>query len=181
MFNLNHQKMKKLVLTLAIVFAGIMSANAQGLWIGGGVGAQVEKGFTAVELAPEVGYMINDQFTVALGADYTLLHTSYGNASALFLEPYLRYVGGTIGKKFSLFVDLCGDFGLVDADGFAVLLRPGIAWQATDNFTAAFRLGYVGYDHGFLENMSAGGISSDNGFVMNCDLAAPQIRLYYNF
>ena len=173
--------MKKLVLTLAIVFAGVMSMNAQGLWIGGGAGAQVQKGFTMIDLAPELGYVINDQFQVALGADYTFAHTSYGSANILYLEPYVRYVGGTIGKKFSLFVDLCGDFGLIDAEGFAVLLRPGIAWQATDNFTAAFRLGYVGFDHGLLEYTGSPAFYSDNGFVMNCDLAAPQIRLYYNF
>lgn len=169
--------MKKLVLTLAIVFAGVMSMNAQGLWIGGGAGAKVEKGFTMFEVAPEIGYVINDQFQVALGADYTFAHAG-ANVNILYLEPYVRYVGGTIGKKFSLFVDLCGDFGLIDGGGYAVLLRPGVAWQATDNFTAAFRLGYAGYDHGFVDGTA---FRSDNGFVMNCDLAAPQIRLYYNF
>lgn len=171
--------MKKLVLVLAFAFAGIMSANAQ-VWIGGGLGAQVEKGFTAVELAPEVGYVINDQFQLALGADYAFLKTNIGSANVLYLEPYVRYVGGTIGKKFSLFADLCGDFGLIDADGYAVLLRPGIAWQATEKFTAAFRFGYIGYDHGLIQQTGGNGYYSNNGFVMACDLAAPQIRIYYN-
>lgn len=166
--------MKKLVLVLAIVFAGLTSANAQ-VWIGGGVGAQAEKGAFAIELAPEVGYVINNQWQLALGADYTFMNVSgFGSYNELYLEPYVRYVGGTIGKKFSLFVDLCGDFGVVNGTGYAVMLRPGIAWQATEKFTAAFRFGFAGYDHDFKG-------SGNNGFVMNCDLAAPQIRLYYNF
>lgn len=169
--------MKKLVLVLAIVFAGLTSANAQ-VWIGGGVGAQIQKGLTAIEIAPEIGYVINNQWQIALGADYAFA-SAYGTANLLYLEPYVRYVGGTIGKKFSLFVDLTGDFNLLDAGkGYGIFLRPGIAWQATDKFTAAFRLGYLGYDHGFNPG---GSFNSNNGFVMNCDLAAPQIRLYYNF
>lgn len=164
--------MKKLVLTLAIVFAGIMSANAQ-VWIGGGVGARAEKGYTEFTISPELGYSINDQWQIALGANYGLATAGGVTVNELYLEPYVRYVGGTIGKKFSLFVDLTGDFELLDAGkGFAVMLRPGIAWQATDQFTAAFRLGMAGYDHGFY---------GTNGFLMDCALVAPEIRLYYNF
>lgn len=163
--------MKKLVLVLAIVFAGVMTANAQ-VWIGGGLNAQIEKGYTAFEIAPEVGYCINNQWQVALGADYALVSAG-GTANALYLEPYVRYVGGTIGHKFSLFVDLTGDFALLDApSAYGVFLRPGIAWQATDKFTAAFRLGFLGYDHHFY---------GADGFLMNMDLSAPSIRIYYNF
>jgi len=162
--------MKKLVLTLAIVFAGIMSANAQ-VWIGGGLGAEINDAVKRVNVAPEIGYNINNQWTIALGADYTFNKVT-GTTNKLFLEPYVRYVGGTIGKKFSLFCDLTGDFGLVDAGGYAVMLRPGIAWAATEQFTAAFRLGKIGYDHG---------IYGTNGFLMDCYLVAPEIRLYYSF
>ncbi len=165
--------MKKLVLTLAIVFAGIMSANAQ-VWVGGGIGADVQKGYTNISVTPEIGYMISPKFTLALGAEYSFTNVKgLGSANELYLEPYFRYVGGTIGHKFSLFVDLCGDFGLVDGTGYAVMLRPGIAWQATEKFTAAFRFGFAGYDHDFKG-------SGNDGFIMNCDLAAPQIRIYYN-
>ena len=162
--------MKKLFITLAIVFAGIMSANAQ-VWIGGGLGAEINDNVKKVNIAPELGYNINNQWTVALGADYTFDKDTHA-PNKLFLEPYVRYVGGTIGKKFSLFCDLTGDFGLIDADGYAVMLRPGIAWAATEQFTAAFRLGKIGYDHG---------IYGTQGFLMDCYLVAPEIRLYYSF
>ncbi len=172
--------MKKLFLTLVIAFAGIFTANAQ-VWIGGGLDANIQKNQTSFSLAPEIGYAIDNNWQVALGAAYgfsqykaeVLGETITNNTNALVLEPYVRYVATTIGNKFSLFFDLTGDFGLIDASGWAATLRPGIAWMATDHWTAAFRFGFAGYDHGLY--------GTDNGFFMNCDLAAPQIRLYYNF
>ena len=171
--------MKKLFLVLALAFAGIFTANAQ-VWVGGGLGASIQKNHTSLSLAPEVGYAINNQWQVALGTGYgfnqtkvdVLGETVTNNTNTLALQPYVRYVATTIGK-FSLFFDLCGDFGLLDdAREYAVTLQPGIAWMATDHWTAAFRFGKVGYDHNFY---------GTDGFLMNCDLAAPQIRLYYNF
>ena len=164
--------MKKLFLVLAFAFVGIFTANAQ-VWIGGGLGAQINKDNTHLTVSPEIGYAFNNHWQLALGAGYTFDKSDFGKANVLSLEPYVRYVATTIGDKFSLFFDLTGDFGLLDASGWATTLRPGIAWMATEHWTAAFRFGFAGYDHGFY--------GADNGFFMNCDLAAPQIRLYYNF
>ena len=164
--------MKKLFLVLALAFAGIFTANAQ-VWVGGGLGAQIEKTHTSLTLAPEVGYAFNNHWQLALGAGYTFNKTDGApTTNQLSLEPYVRYVATTIGDKFSLFFDLTGDFGMIDASGWATTLRPGIAWMATEHWTAAFRFGFLGYDHGFY---------GADGFYLNCDLAAPQIRLYYNF
>ena len=171
--------MKKLFLVLALAFAGIFTANAQ-VWVGGGLGASVQKNYTHFSIAPEIGYAINNQWQVALGAGYGFTQTKTDvlgetvthNTNTLALQPYVRYVATSVGK-FSLFFDLCGDFGLLDdARDYAVTIQPGIAWMATDHWTAAFRFGKVGYDHNFY---------GTDGFLMNCDLAAPQIRLYYNF
>ena len=171
--------MKKLFLVLALAFAGIFTANAQ-VWVGGGLGASVQKNYTHFSIAPEIGYAINNQWQVALGAGYGFTQTKTDvlgetvthNTNTLALQPYVRYVATSVGK-FSLFFDLCGDFGLLDdARDYAVTIQPGIAWMATDHWTAAFRFGKVGYDHNFY---------GTDGFLLNCDLAAPQIRLYYNF
>ena len=168
--------MKKLFLVLALAFAGIFTANAQ-VWVGGGLDASIYKNHTDFSIAPEVGYAINNNWQVALGASYNfyqdkVLGETFSN-NTMTLQPYVRYVATTIGNKFSLFFDLTGDFGLIDASGWAATLRPGIAWMATDHWTAAFRFGFAGYDHGYY--------GADNGFFLNCDLAAPSIRLYYNF
>lgn len=168
--------MKKAFLVLAIVFASVVSANAQ-WWVGGGLGADIQKNSTGFSLSPEVGYMIPDSpFTVALGVGYAFDKVKgLGSTNALTLQPYFRYVPCTIGEKFSLFLDLTGDFGLFGGpkkDAWAVMVQPGIAWMATDKWTAAFRLGKIGYDHNFY---------STDGFLTNFDLSSPSIRIYYNF
>ena len=169
--------MKKLALVLAIVFAGFMSANAQ-VWVGlNDITAKVEKSHTAFSFAPEIGYNINNQWTVALGVNYGYDKTDIvGSVASVYnnltLQPYLRYVGGTIGKKFSLFADLCGDFGLLDNKGaYAVTIQPGIAWAATDKFTAAFRFCKIGYDHH---------IYGTDGFLLKGALACPSFGIYYS-
>ncbi len=167
--------MKKLVLVLAIVFAGVMSANAQ-VWVGlNNIGAQIEKNHTAFSFAPEIGYGINDQWTIALGVNYEYDKMEIsGTGSTLFLQPYVRYSGGTIGHKFFVFVDLCGDLGLIDAKNhYAVTLQPGIAWKPCDNgkFTAAFRFCKIGYDHN---------IYGTDGFLLQGALACPRIGIYYD-
>ncbi|MBR0178797.1 MAG: hypothetical protein IJQ11_15385 [Bacteroidales bacterium] len=169
--------MKKLFLILALAFAGIFTANAQ-TWIGGGVGAKIYQDYTHFSISPEFGYNINNHWTIALGASYGFtqdknLLGEKVTTNELSLEPYVRYIGGTIGHKFSLFLDLTGDFGLIDKSGYAVSLRPGIAWAATEKFTAAFRFGFAGYDHGFY--------GPNNGFFLNCETVAPEIRFYYSF
>ena len=170
--------MKKLFLVLVLAFAGIFTVNAQ-TWIGGGVGAKIYDDYTQFSISPEFGYNINNHWTVALGASYRFTQDKTPilgetiTTNELSLEPYVRYIGGTIGKKFSLFMDLTGDFGLIDATGYAVSLRPGVAWAATEKFTAAFRFGFAGYDHGFY--------GPNNGFFLNCETVAPEIRFYYSF
>ena len=166
--------MKKLVLVLAIVFAGVMTSNAQ-VWVGcNNIGVQIEKNHTAFSFAPEIGYAINGQWQVALGVDYMYDKNDVWNTkdNVLSLQPYVRYVGGTIGKKFSLFADLCGDFGLLDHQGlYAVTIQPGIAWNPTEKFTAAFRFCKIGYDHNFY------GV---DGFLLQGALACPRIGIYYS-
>lgn len=176
--------MKKLALVLAIVFAGVMSANAQ-VWVGlNNIGTQIEKNHTAFSIAPEIGYNLNSQWTIALGVNYAYDKNTLGVAAVtendLWLQPYLRYTGGTIGHKFFLFADLCGDFGLLDQKGhYAVTLQPGIAWKPCDNkkFTAAFRLAKIGYSHNIYTDAHDNPI---DGFLLQGALACPRIGIYYD-
>ena len=141
-----------------------------------------------LSIAPEVGYVFNENWQLGLGSSYSFTRQLTMNkqeeaitinTNELALQPYVRYVATTIGEKFSLFLDLCGDFGLLDANGvYAVTLQPGIAWMATEHWTAAFRFGKVGYSHNFYKDSNKLPI---DGLFLDGDLAAPQIRLYYNF
>lgn len=165
--------MKKLFLTLALAFVGILSANAQ-VWIGGAVGADLTENRTAFTLAPEVGYSFSGTpLTIAAEVDYRFEKVMDFDAThELTLKPYLRCNLMTI-EKFGVFLDLTGDFGLMHKEGYAISLRPGVAWMATEHWTAAFRFAFAQYDHGMYH--------PENGFYLDCATLAPQFGLYYNF
>lgn len=166
--------MKKLFLTLALAFAGIMGANAQ-VWIGGSANAGFEKNKTEFKIAPEIGYSFNEHWTIATGLTFHYVADKTGPISVNFnqfiLSPYVRYTACNI-EKFSLFLDLAGDIDILSPEMYAVGLRPGIAWMATEHWTAAFRFGFLGYDHLFERG---------NGFFLDCGLGTSSIGLYYNF
>ena len=169
--------MKKLALVLAIVFAGIMSANAQSSWwIGGAAGFGIQDNRTEVMVAPEIGYNINGDWTIASGLKYQF--TQFDDATLgkvtvnrFIASPYVRYACGTIGnKKFTLFLDLVYDIDLLSTQMWEVGLKPGIAWKATDRFTAAFRFGFLGYDHYFERG---------KGIFMDCSMGTGSVGFYY--
>ena len=165
--------MKKLFLILALAFAGIFTANAQ-VWVGGSTNATINKDVTKFAIAPEVGYSFTGTpWTVAVAADYAL--TKYDGFDAdhgLMLSPYVRYSICNI-EKFAMFLDLTGDFALKGYEGYRVGLQPGIAWMATEHWTAAFRFAFLGYNHCDFYG--------DEGFRMNFATSAPGFGLYYNF
>ncbi len=165
--------MKKLFLTLVLAFVGIFSANAQ-LWMGGSVGAGIIKDYTTFTIAPEVGYSFSGTpLTIAAEVDYTFeKYKSMDAEHELILKPYLRCNLMTI-EKFGVFMDLTGDFGVVNNKSYAISLRPGVAWMATEHWTAAFRFAFAQYDHGMYH--------PENGFYLDCATVAPQFGLYYNF
>ena len=140
--------MKKVILTLVLAF-GMFAANAQ-VWIGGGLGGNIQKNYMKLSIAPEVGYAFNSHWQVALGAGYGFSQTKG--------------------------VDLLGEPFTINTN--ELTLQPGIAWMATKHWTAAFRFGKIGYSHNFY--MDDDKLPID-GFILNGDLAAPQIRIYYSF
>ena len=177
--------MKKLFLVLALAFAGIFTANAQ-VWMGGSASAAVNKDVIGFTVAPEVGYCIpNTKWTVALGANYgfhdeKVVGGTHDTSHSLILSPYVRYSIVNI-EKFGIFMDLTGDFNVLNTDYFsyAIALQPGIAWMATEHWTAAFRFAYAEYRHGL--NPHDPGTPTENGFFANFTLGTPWIGLYYNF
>ena len=165
--------MKKLFLTLVLAFTGIFAANAQ-LWMGGSVGAAFVKDYSTFTIAPEIGYSFKGTpLTVAAEVDYTFAKAKDIKAQhELILKPYLRCNLATI-EKFGVFMDLTGDFGVVNNKGYAISLRPGVAWMATEHWTAAFRFAFLQYDHGMYHNV--------NGVYLDLKTVAPSFGLYYNF
>ena len=166
--------MKKLFLVLAFAFAGIFTANAQ-VWLGGSVSTVMSKDTKSFEIAPEIGYSLTSvPLTFACAADFAYIksETPFREGTGLLLTPYIRYTIASI-EKFSVALDAMGQFGLMDAEGFRVGLRPIVAWMATKHWTAAFSVGFLGYDK--MDYYEHG------AFVLDFETAAPRFGLYYNF
>ena len=162
--------MKKVLLTLVIALTGIFTANAQ-VWLGGSVSGAFTKDASAIEVAPELGYSLtNVPLTFACAADYAYVKAGE-SAWAMTLTPYVRYTVAKV-EKFSVALDALCEFGVKNVDGFKTGIRPIVAWMATEHWTAAFSVGFLGYDK---MNYNQG------AFVLDFETAAPRFGLYYNF
>lgn len=162
--------MKKLVLVIAFVFAGFMTANAQ-LWLGGSANVSVKDGY-AFSISPEVGYSFEDSpLSIAAQLNFLMGGDSDGSYWGLVASPYVRCNLATI-EKFNFFLDATGDFYIPNG-GWRAGVQPGVAWNATEHWTAAARIGFLGYNKcPFLGN---------EGFQLTFASKLPAIYLYYNF
>ena len=141
--------MKKVLLTLALMLT-TMAASAQ-WYVGGGIGfSKTEVGDaeeTQFVFTPEVGYAINEDWTVGatLEVDWTKdVHTTFA------VSPYARYTFAKAGN-FSFFADGALEIGSIEPEGgdsqfmWGIGVKPGIAYNFTDNVCVAAHVGWIGY------------------------------------
>ena len=165
--------MKKVLLTLALVF-GMLTAHAQ-FFVGGQFGLTYNKAteVTTFTLAPEFGYAFNDTWTVAGSIGYTHMD----NFNSFFFAPYARWTFFT--KDFlSLLVD--GGFGIStqkqkgfdSVTGFELGFSPGIAFKLTDDFSMVAHWGFLGFRDDYNGSSTSGLLVSGNDISFS---------LYYTF
>ena len=144
--------MKKLILSAVVAFAA-MTANAQ-VWIGGGLGftqtnydnLMFEPDQTSFYIAPEIGYTLNDKWDLAISIGDTYTSFDPGDSSNnFFVSPYARYTFFKTGKVGffldGLFAVQAGD----DPTEWAVGIRPGVKFAASDKVTFVASFGFLGY------------------------------------
>jgi long-subunit fatty acid transport protein len=141
--------MKKVLFTLALMLT-TMAASAQ--WhVGGGIGFSKTKDAgvetTQFLFTPEVGYNINDNWTVGatLELDWTKdVHTAFN------IAPYARYTFLKAGN-FSFFADGTIALGAISPEVgdsqfcWGIGVKPGIAYNFTDNVYVAAHVGWLGH------------------------------------
>ena len=176
--------MKKIILS-AIVAVCALSANAQ-FWGGGSVGFDVTDYKVAPEsqmtlnIAPEVGYSINEKWDAAVALRFGLINNEGGrkdfNTTTFEVMPYARYTFAEAGiAKF--FVDGYVGFGSVKPKGvdattsFSVGVRPGVKVALSDDICLVSTLGNLGY-----KTVK----DSYNQFGFNLDNAI-NFGIYFNF
>ncbi|NDV60752.1 outer membrane beta-barrel protein [Bacteroides sp. 519] len=160
--------MKKIILLLFVVCAA-MTVNAQ-LYVGGSLGFwnDDDADVTSYSIIPEVGYNLNQKWSIGAELGYTHLEAS-SEIDVFSIAPYARlscYETGIV----RLFLD--GGFGfasykLNDADsetGFEIGIKPGIAVKLNDKFSLVSKFGFLGYRDQY---MTAAGKDAGNGFGLD--------------
>lgn len=170
-------QMKKAVLTLIIMLAGMFSAQAQ-VWIGGSVNARFNKDSQSFSIAPDVGYCFsNVPFSIACAMEYGgTFQKDATYSQSLTLSPYFRYDICDLDERFSLFVDLYSDFDVLEFSCFDIGLSPGISFEISEHWSTEFSFGLLEYD---WERVPDDKPNQSIGFGF--ETAAPSFGFYYNF
>ena len=133
--------MKKVFLTLALVLTTVV-ASAQ-WYVGGGLGFSKQDDQTTINIKPEAGYKLNDAWTVGAEVNLDWAKDSY---TSIGVTPYARYTFLTAGE-FSMFAEAYVDItnykpeGGDGETGFGLGVRPGVAYNLSENWTIAAKLG----------------------------------------
>lgn len=165
--------MKKLFLTLTVLFSLVITANAQDvgqMWVGGSVGLSSTKvkvgdnseSYLNFKIIPEVGYVVNDKIGVGIKVGYQQTEIDFtekmnGTMKGFTVNPFLRYsvMKGNIG---GLFVDggvgyshLKNEIDGVDESSktnmFEVGFRPGVSLNVSEKIALTAKFGFLGYEH----------------------------------
>ena len=166
--------MKKIMM-IAVMAVAAISANAQA-WIGGNIGFTTNKtsvegdkidSNTTFEIAPEVGYNLDENWAVALkvafshnnnGAiDFAGETFGVGNTNTFKVNPYVRYTFVKAGS-FSAFVDGGVSYATSHVSGmennvntFGVGFNPGIAYAISPKVSLVAHLGDLAYQNSSLK------------------------------
>lgn len=195
--------MKKILLT-AVLAVSALAASAQ-VWVGGSLGylnESVKNGYTnpvtgvtsdlktnTFEIAPEVGYVLNDKVDLAIALGFSTSKADYDGAKAdthFSVNPYVRYTFFQTGAV-GFFLD--GGFKIRTSNGkymdgttekndpaeFKIGIRPGVKFAASDKVTFVAKLGWIGY------TANNANIKSNNDFGIGVDGRDLTFGVYYTF
>lgn len=187
--------MKK-ILMIAVMAVAAVSANAQ-WYIGGSFGLNFTKATkdadsqTTLNIAPEVGYNINDKWAVGaqvgFGMANNLTNGLEGNltGTSFTIAPYVRYTFAQTGIA-SFFADGYVGFSSTNFRGnakfdksgslFSIGVRPGVSLKASDKVSLVAILGNLGYSK-YSDEVFGGG----SNFGINADNTDISLGVYYNF
>lgn len=160
--------MKKLMMIAVMAVAGL-AASAQ-TWVGGTLGFETkhiqgaDKNIKTLNIAPEVGYNLNDKVAVAIALGYTFdsnfeVQGDVYDYNEYSINPYLRYTLAKAGD-FSVFVDGGAKVAFGHLNGaktnasfVGVNVRPGISYAVSPKVTLVAHTGDgVYYGHTWMKN-----------------------------
>jgi len=158
--------MKK-IFGLLILVCVITSANAQ-VYIGGSVSAWVDENkkdeTTTLEFLPEVGFLINDRWSLGTVLGYTQKEVDGTKTYETFeFAPYARFsyyrfdlVRLFVDAGFSLYSSKSGKAERETTYGIG--LKPGVALDLSDRISLIAKFGFLGYRQ-YNDNHDAAGFN----------------------
>lgn len=177
--------MKKIFLTLMVMVAAV-AANAQ-VWVGGSLGfwtnsdAEGSQTKTTFNIAPEVGYDLSEDWSIALALGYASAKPEDGDGtSTLSVTPYARYNVLKAGN-FKLFLDGAVEIASVDLNdesysAWGVGIKPGVAYSLNEKFSLVAHMGFLGYQD--ADDEISGVVQKGFGFNFSNSLS---FGVYYAF
>ncbi len=190
--------MKKFILAVALAFAAVCGAQAEGLYVGGQLGYwhdsdddDVNASTNTLSILPEVGYNLNDNWAIGTTIGYSYKHVCGADLSShhFQLAPYARYTFFKSSNNLvNLFVDGGVGFGAgwVSAAGeesstactWNVGLKPGIAINLTEKFSVVAHVGMLGYQ-GANNAAKTVGYHNQGGLLLDNNNLS--LGFYFNF
>ena len=193
--------MKKVILA-ALVAVASLSANAQ-VYLGGQLGINAGKAdnttqsITKFQIAPEIGYNINEKWAIGLGIGFTTqnglfndeqvfqmpISDKYGKSASVFtLAPYARWTFAKTGIA-SFFVDGGIDVNFWNnsrGNSFFIGLTPGVKLSASEKVDFVAEIAALGFAWG-SEKAYTAGVAPKSAFGFNVNNTAVKFGVYYNF
>lgn len=177
--------MKKFFLTMVVAVVAL-TANAQ-VYLGGELGfwRDWQKGAntTLVTVAPEVGYVLDDNWAIGSTFAYDYAYKAGAKTNAFEVAPYARYTFLKL-DNVNLFVDGGFGFATYKTKGFdaqnawSVGLKPGVAVNLTEKLGFVAHLGFLGYRDS--DDAASEAIFGKNGLGFNFSNSLT-FGLYWNF
>lgn len=205
------EKMKKLILSAAALFAVVLSSNAQtdkGQFIVGGQvnyssvksDAEGAKATESFNIVPNVGYFVADNIAVGTGVGYAYAKTPgdiVEKTQAFVVSPFGRYYVGD-NAQFKFFGQLAVPMAFgksesaMDGDNFekdgslssiGVNLSPGFAFFPTSRIGIEFALNGVSYTSTTVKDSDDNKIkgAGSETFSIGTDFFSPRIGVQFHF
>ena len=151
--------MKKLIIAVTAMLVSLC-AGAQ-VFVGGNLGFSINGNGSGANIyvAPDIGYRINNQFTVGGQLSYQSSGSTFG------LTPYFRWKFISIGDRVRFFISANAPLRFNrDAWACGFHLRPGATVRITDNLYLVAHVGTFGYTYARSgDAISKGWVAKVNG------------------
>lgn len=163
--NLKKEKMKKIMLMLALVVTGMANAQEGTILVGGNIGYSSDKmgdnKGSSFEFSPTVGYQFNDNMTVGLQS--SILNSTSNSASGenknngLKIGAFYRY-SKPLSELFSVFADVSAGYQATKTENTIVGL-PTVSVKYNGFYAGVTPALFINMKNSFGLNFSIGGIN----------------------